>query len=102
MGVVAVDEEAGTEAEVLESLDFLIQQGATVDTVTKKGDTAMHGAAFRAFPVVIDYLHRHGLKSEVWNHKDSSDWTPFDIADGKRPGSVKPNPIVRKALQAAL
>lgn len=102
VGVVAVDEEAGTEAEVLESLDFLIQQGATVDTVTKKGDTAMHGAAFRAFPAVIDYLHRHGLKSEVWNHKDSSGWNPFDIADGKRPGSVKPNPIVRKALQAAL
>ncbi len=102
VGVVAVDEEAGTETEVLESLDFLIQQGASLDTVTKKGDTAMHGAAFRAFPAVIDYLHRHGLKSEVWNHKDSSGWTPFDIADGKRPGSVKPNPIVRKALQAAL
>jgi uncharacterized protein len=102
VGVTAVDEEAGTEVEVLEALSYLIDQGAEIDTVSKKGDTAMHGAAMRAFPRVIAYLHQHGLESTAWNHKDSNNWSPFDIADGKRPGSVKPNPAVRRALQDAL
>jgi uncharacterized protein len=102
VGVTAVDEEAGTEEEVLEALAYLIDRGAEVDTVSKKGDTAMHGAAFRAFPRVIGYLRQQGLESEVWNHKDDFGWSPFDIADGKRPGSVKPNPAVRRALQEAL
>lgn len=102
VGVTAVDEEAGTEDEVLEALAYLIDQGAEVDTTSRKGDTAMHGAAFRAFPRVIEFLERQGLEGHQWNHQNEFGWSPFDIADGKRPGSVKPNPAVRRALQAAL
>ncbi len=47
---------------------------------------------YRAFPKVVSYLHEKGLRSETWNHKNKHGWSPFDIADGKRPGSVKPNP----------
>ncbi len=102
VGITAVDEEAGTEPEVLEAIAYLIEKGAQIDTNTNRGDTAMHGAAFRAFPEVIRVLQHHGLASSIWNHKNALGWSPFDIADGKRPGSVKPNPAVRRALEEAL
>jgi ankyrin repeat protein len=102
VGVTAVDEEAGTESEVVEAIEYLLSKGASIQAVTAKKDSAMHGAAFRAYPAVIQLLHQRGLKSEDWNHKDSFGWSPFDIADGKRPGSVKPNPSVRQALENAL
>ncbi len=102
VGTVAVDEEPGTEPEVLEALDYLLSLRADLHGVDANGESAMHGAAYRAFPKVVAYLHEKGLRSETWNHKNKHGWSPFDIADGKRPGSVKPNPIVRKALEAAL
>lgn len=102
VGTVAVDEEPGTEPEVLAAIEHLLSLQADLHSVDKNGDTAMHGAAYRAFPQVVKYLRDKGLKSETWNHKNRHNWSPFDIADGKRPGSVKPNPIVRKALEESL
>jgi ankyrin repeat protein len=102
VGTVAVDEEPGTEPEVLAAVDYLLSIRADLHSVDKNGETAMHGAAYRAFPLVVKYLKDRGLKSETWNHKNRHGWSPFDISDGKRPGSVKPNPAVRKALEAAI
>jgi ankyrin repeat protein len=102
VGTVAVDEEPGTEPEVLEALRYLVSLGAVIDSVDANGDTAMHGAAYRAFPQEIQYLRDLGLHSTVWNHPNKFGWSPFDISDGKRPGSVKPNPTVRAALTNAL
>jgi ankyrin repeat protein len=102
VGTVAVDEEPGTEPEVLAAIEYLLSLRADLHSVDKNGETAMHGAAYRAFPQVVRYLKDRGLKSETWNHKNRHGWSPLDISDGKRPGSVKPNPAVRKALEDAL
>ncbi|XZE42921.1 ankyrin repeat domain-containing protein [Pirellulaceae bacterium SH467] len=102
VGTVAVDEEPGTESEVLEVLGYLLAHNVDLHHVDKNGESAMHGAAYRAFPKVVKLLHEWGLKGSTWNHKNRHGWTPFDIADGKRPGSVKPNPAVRKALEGSL
>lgn len=102
VGTVAVDEEPGTEPEVLAAVEYLLSLRADLHSVDKNGETAMHGAAYRAFPQVVRYLKDRGLKSETWNHKNRHGWSPLDISDGKRPGSVKPNPAVRKALEDAL
>jgi ankyrin repeat protein len=102
VGTAAVDEEPGTESEVLDTLAFLLTKNVAIDGKSSRGDTAMHGAAFRAFPKVVSFLYERGLTASVWDHKDEFGWSPFDISDGKRPGSVKPNPEVRQALTKAL
>ncbi len=102
VGTVAVDEEPGTETEVLEVLSYLLTLQADIHHVDKNLESAMHGAAYRAYPKVVTFLRDQGLKPESWNNPNRHGWTPFDIADGKRPGSVKPNPAVRKALEESM
>lgn len=101
IGVVAVDEEAGTESEVLQTLEFLLSHGASVNTVDKNGETAMHGAAYRSFPKVADWLAEQGADPKVWNHKNEYGWTPLRIAEGYRPGSFKPSPPMIEAITQA-
>lgn len=102
VGVRSVDEEAGTEAEVVEAIDYLVGLGMDVNTVDKNKETAMHGAAYRSFPQVVNCLAKHGAISSIWDHKNKSGWTPVMIAQGKRPGSFKPSPETESALNAAM
>ncbi len=102
VGVRAVGEEAGTEPEVLETLVFLVEHAADVNAVDENKETAMHGAAYRNFPLVVTFLSEHGADAEVWNHKNNSGWTPVMIAQGKRPGSFKPSPETVQALETAI
>ncbi len=102
VGVRSVNEEAGTEPEVVESIDYLVGLGADVNTIDKNKETTMHGAAYRNFPLVVQRLAEHGANSNVWDHKNDSGWTPIMIAQGKRPGSFKPSPETVLALQTAM
>ena len=102
IGVRAVGEEAGTEAEVLETLQFLIDQGLDVNAVDENRETAMHGAAYRCYPDVIRFLTAQGADPDVWNHKNDYGWTPVMIGQGHRPGSFKPSPPTVRALREAL
>ncbi len=101
VGVRSVDEEAGTEPEVVEAIDYLVSMGGDVNTVDENKESAMHGAAYRNFPLAVARLAKHGADPKVWNHKNKSGWTPFMIAQGHRPGSFKPSPVTEAALQAA-
>ena len=91
LGTLAAGEVAGTEEEVLEVLDWLVQIGADVNAVDKNGETAMHAAAYKNLPRVVESLAAHGAKPEVWNQKDKHGWTPLLIAEGFRPGNFKPS-----------
>lgn len=102
VGVQAVDEEAGAEPEVLETLEYLVSCGAEVNTVDDNRETAMHGAAYRNFPRVVEWLAAHGADPGRWNHKNHSGWTPMRIAEGYRPGSFKPHPETQQAIRSAL
>ena len=101
IGVRAVGEEAGTEVEVLEALEYLISQGGDVNTVDDNQETAMHGAAYRCFPKVVEFLADHGADPKKWDHKNRSGWTPKRIGEGYRPGSFKPHPPTVAAIEAA-
>lgn len=101
IGVRAVGEEAGTEPEVLETIDFLMKLGANVNAKDDNGETAMHGAAYRNFPLVVASLAKYGADPAVWNKKNKHGWTPEMIASGKRPGSFKPSPVTIRAIRAA-
>lgn len=102
IGVRAVGEEAGTESEVIEAIEFLLNLGADINAKDENGETAMHGAAYRNFPEVVASLAKHGADPAVWNQKNKHGWTPTMIASGKRPGSFKPSPETIRALRAAM
>jgi len=84
-------EVAGEEPEVLEAAKLLLQLGADVNAVDANGETAMHAAALKNLPAVVQFLADSGAKAEIWNKKDKHGWTPLMIAEGHRPGNFKPS-----------
>ena len=105
LGTLAAGEVAGTEEEVLEVLEWLVTLGADVNAVDKNGETAMHAAAYKNLPKVIEFLAAHGAKIELWNQKNKYGWTPLLIAEGFRPGNFKPSfetiAAIHKTMRAA-
>ena len=91
LGTLAAGEVAGTEEEVLEVCDWLLKIGQDVNAVDNNGETAMHAAAYKNLPKVVEFLGMHGAEIEVWNQKDKHGWTPLLIAEGFRPGNFKPS-----------
>ena len=91
IGTLAPTEEAGTEPEALAAVEYLVGLGADVNTVDKNGETAMHGAAYKSLPKMVQLLADKGAKIEVWNRKNKYGWTPLVIAEGFRPGNFKPS-----------
>jgi ankyrin repeat protein len=91
LGCLAPDEEAGTEAECVEAVKYLLTLGANVNVVDRNGETAMHGAAYKSLPKVVHFLAENGAKIETWNTPNKRGWTPLRIAEGYRPGNFKPS-----------
>jgi hypothetical protein len=91
IGCRAPGEEAGTEDEVLEAVALTLQLGGDVNAVDNNGETAMHGAAYKSLPKVVELLAAKGSKIETWNKKNKWGWTPLLIAEGFRVGNFKPS-----------
>jgi len=91
LGCLAPDEEAGTEAECVEAVKYLLTLNADVNVTDKNGETAMHGAAYKSLPKVVHFLAENGAKIETWNTTNRWGWTPLRIAQGYRPGNFKPS-----------
>ena len=98
VGTIAPGEEAGTEPEVLEAAQLALDLGADVNAVDANGETAMHGAAYKNLPKVVQFLADKGAKIEIWNEKNKYGWTPLLIAEGYRPGNFKPSAETIAAL----
>jgi ankyrin repeat protein len=79
-------EEPGTEAEVIASVELLLQRGSDINAVNANGDTAMHGAAYKHLPAVVRFLGEHGARIEIWNTKNKAGHTPLDVAKGIQRG----------------
>lgn len=92
IGSAAPEEEAGNEAECLAAVKYLVEEhGADVNTVDDRGETAMHGAAYKNIPAVVFYLAENGADIELWNKNNKLERTPLLIAEGYRPGNFKPS-----------
>jgi hypothetical protein len=103
LGTLAPDEEAGTEAEAIATLEYLVTLGgADLNAVDRNGETAMHGAAYKSLPKVVRWLADHGAKVAVWNVKDKYGWTPLAIAEGYRPGNFKPSAETIESLHKVM
>jgi len=92
-------EVAGEEPEVLEAAQYLLDHGADVNAVDANGETAMHSAALKNLPKVVQFLADKGAKIEIWNQKNKFGWTPLMIAEGHRPGNFKPSAETIAAIQ---
>lgn len=95
-------EVAGEEPEVLEAAKLLLKLGADVNAVDANGETAMHGAALKNLPKVVQFLADSGAKVEVWNKKDKFGSTPLMFAQGYRPGNFKPSFETIDAIQRVM
>ena len=102
VGCLAPGEEAGTEDEALEAVKLALELGNDVNAVDDNGETAMHGAAYKSLPKVVQLLADKGAKIEVWNRKNKYGWTPLSIAEGHRPGNFKPSPETIAALHRVM
>jgi ankyrin repeat protein len=102
LGCHAPDEEAGTEAECLAAVEYLLARGADVNAVDAKGETAMHGAAYKSLPRMVELLAARGARLEVWHRANKAGWTPVTIAEGFRPGNFKPSAETLAALHTVM
>src|SRR5262249_42934232 len=92
VGVGAPEEAAGPEPDVLEAVKLLVKLGADVNAVDANGETAMHGAAYRNHPKVVQLLADQGARIDAWNKKNKTSLTPAVIAERHRPGlTVRPS-----------
>jgi ankyrin repeat protein len=91
VGTTSPDEEAGDEAEALEAVKLLLDLGADIDAVDDHGDTAMHGAAYNAYPLVADLLAERGADPHVWNKPNLAGGTPLFIAEGYADRTLQPD-----------
>lgn len=102
LGAHAPEEEAATEPEALELLEWLLSLGADINHVDDFGETVMHGAAYKNYPLVVQFLYEHGADITVWNQQNKFGRTPLDIADGYRPGNFKPSVATSDAIKAVM
>ena len=102
VGSAAANEVAGEEPEVLEAAQLLLKLGADVNAVDANGETAMHGAAYKNMPKVVQFLADKGAKVEIWNRKNQYGLDPLGIAEGHRPGNFKPSAETIDALHQVM
>jgi ankyrin repeat protein len=82
LGTTEPLEEAGEEPEALEAVKMLLDLGADINAVDSNGDTAMHGAAYGAYPAVIALLAQRGADPQIWSERNAFGRTPLFIAEG--------------------
>ena len=90
VGVKSVDEEAGTESEVIEAVEYFLRLDDRINLVNKNKETIVHGACYRSFPAVAQWVIDRGADPEVWNRKNKYGWTPLMIAGENEPAASNP------------
>jgi uncharacterized protein len=103
VGIWAPGENPGTDEEALEAVKLVFEAGGgAVTDVDKNGETALHGAVYRAGSIAIaKFLIDRGAKLDVVNSKG---WTPLIAADGVEytPTVLKRYPDMAKFLRQAM
>jgi ankyrin repeat protein len=79
----------GTEAEALEAVKVLFEQGVEINQGTAREESAMHGAAGRGADSIIEFLVAKGANV---NAKMRTGATPLDVAMGKNTFGALPVP----------
>jgi len=81
VGIWNVGESAGTNEEALEAVRLAYELGSTdVNAADDFGFAAVHGAALRGSPEIIQFLAEKGANLNATTRDEG--WTPLRIADG--------------------
>lgn len=102
LGTRSPGEDAGTEPEVLQAVQLLLDLGANINAVDNNGETVMHAAAYKNLPKVVKFLSAKGATISTWNKDDKFGWTPLAIAVGYRFGNFKPSPDTEAAIREVM
>ncbi|MDA1370784.1 MAG: ankyrin repeat domain-containing protein [Proteobacteria bacterium] len=103
LGTGAPGEDPGTESEVLEAVQFVLSLGSDINAVDDRGNTAMHGAAYKHVPSVVQYLHDNGAEISIWSQENEFGHTPLVIAHGIHRGmSIVSSRVTEDAIQKLL
>ena len=70
---------SGQEDEVLEAVRICVELGNNVNAANYRGETALHGVAFRGANIVVDYLVEQGADLTALTEDG---WSPLAIARG--------------------
>jgi uncharacterized protein len=97
-GTSSPDEEAGDESEALEAVKMLLALGGDINTVDANGDTAMHGAAYNAYPLVAKLLAERGADPQIWKNPNKAGGTPLFIAEGYADRTLQPDAPTIEAI----
>ena len=80
VGMFYVNEDSGTNEDALEAVKVALEFGADVHAVDDKGDTALHGAAWRGSNDIVQLLVDRGARLDVQN---KNGFTPLQVANGE-------------------
>lgn len=86
----------GRESDAIEALQILLDRGADINQANQNGNTALHGAATRHSPAIIEFLVANGADLNAQNEKG---WTPLDIALGQVDFAIPENQEVAAVLR---
>ena len=70
---------SGQEDEVLEAVTICVELGNDVNASNYRGETALHGVAFRGVNIVLDYLVEQGADLTALTEDG---WSPLAVARG--------------------
>lgn len=82
LGTELPGEDPGTESEILEAVKYILSLGSDINAVDERGNTAMHGAAYKHAPAVVEYLDQQGADISIWDQENDAGHTPLIIAAG--------------------
>lgn len=103
VGVQSPGEDPGTPAEVLETVKLALALGNDVNAVDNRGETVMHGVAYKYAASSVELLVNSGARIDVWNRKNKMGWTPLRIATGvHRTMNLRSSPETAAAIRRAM
>jgi uncharacterized protein len=79
IGVNSLDD-GETENQLLQAVETAIALGNDINAVDNNGETAMHGAAYKLVPALVQLLADKGARIEIWNRPNKKGETPLQIA----------------------
>jgi ankyrin repeat protein len=89
----------GRESDAIEAVRMLLDLGADINAGNQLGNTALHGAATRHAPALIQFLVGKGADLSAKNAKG---WTPLDIATGQPDFRIPANEQVAEVLRSLM